>query len=565
MKKSVKIITLVLSLALALCAAVGFAVSAETAESTTTAPVVLKKNVMSNGNFCLMFALDPASCGDNIIVEAYNTVEKNPDDPEANRFEYLEIDKAEALNSEQNIDVNEDGVNDEVVMIQTQVGVSASDIADTWHVYFTSNGQTTHVEYSVKDYAFERLYADFTILENDSTTKAYRQKQFYLSILEIGSTAQNLLVNWDKNTDAPVAAPERLAKEYSYASIQGGTFNDGLTGSYVEKGDTLTLTQSADNTEASWKVYTYDTNGNLVGDPATVEITDGSATVTVEGNTVIIPGWAEGLTPGKYFVDLGDSAFNFDNVTDYTELGMAVRNDKASRGHYGIVAMEGRGNVFNVGKDGVTEISKSGVWVPVVDTANGEGNCVAIEFDVQFNGSMSNVSTLNSKNVAQNYCTLSSGETVYFYNSIVPFLLTGTASDKPTSTSSSVFSGGGLYAMSANASFDESTNIFTGEAEKMTFAPLKTSTTSIKESKCIELGKWYNICIEVYSNSGSGQINFKVYVDGVYVHGSYYGSTSTTVNPMDAGSLLIDIQDSFNPCEIYIDNLFAGKIVKDYE
>ena len=557
MKNSVKIITLVLSLALVLGAAIGFSVSAETTEPT--APVVLKKNVKSNGNFCLMFALDPESCGDTITVEAYNTVTKDAENAADALIESFTVNKADVLNNEQNIDLDGDGNNDEIVMIQTNKGVEAADIADTWHVYLTSNGLTTHVEYGVKDYAFERLYEDFTILENDSTTKAYRQKQFYLSILDIGSKAQNLLVNWDNSTNSPVANPERLAKEYAYASIQGGTFNGGLTGSYVEKDDTLTLTQSADNKEVSWKVYTYDTDGKLVS-TETAEITDGSATVTVAGNTVIVPGWKEGATPGKYFADLGDSAFNFDNVTDYTELGMAVRNDTVKRGHYGIVAMEGRGNVFNVGKNGTTETSKAGVWIPVVDKANGEGNCVVIEYDVQFNGSI---------NVGSTECvTLSSGETVYYYNTIVPYLLTGTATDKPASSTNSIFSGGGMFAFDSTLEHTGTGNNQT-EPEKLYFGTItnnaKNPTTSITESKCIELGKWYNICIEVYSNSGSGKIYFKVYVDGVYVHGSYTGNDSTTVDPMNAGSLLIDIQDRFYPCEVYIDNLFVGKIVKDYE
>lgn len=557
MKNSVKIITLVLSLALVLGAAIGFSVSAETTEPT--APVVLKRNVKSNGNFCLMFALDPASCGDTITVEAYNTVTKDAENAADALIESFTVNKADVLNNQQSIDLDGDGNNDEIVMIQTNEGVEAADIADTWHVYFTSNGLTTHVEYSVKDYAFERLYADFTVLENDSTTKAYRQKQFYLSILDIGSTAQNLLVNWDNTTGAPVANPERLAKEYAYASIQGGTFNGELAGSYVEIDDTLTLTQSADNKEVSWKVYTYDTNGNLVSTD-TVDIADGTATVTVAGNTVIVPGWKEGATPGKYFADLGDGAFNFDNVTGYSELGIAVRNDAAKRGHYGIVALEGRGNVFNVGKNGTTENSKAGVWFPVVDKANGQGNCVAIEFDVQFNGSI---------NVGASECvTLSSGETVYFYNSIVPFLLTGTATDKPLSSSNTVFSGGGMFAFNSTLEHTGTGNNQT-ESEKLYFGNITNNknnpTTSITESKCIELGKWYNICIEAYTNSGSGKINFKVYVDGVHVHTSSFGGVNTTVDPMNAESLLIDIQDRFYPCEIYIDNFFAGKIVKEYK
>ena len=527
MKNSVKIITLVLSLALVLGAAIGFSVSAETTEPT--APVVLKKNVKSNGNFCLMFALDPASCGDTITVEAYNTVTKeNATDKDL--IESFTVNKADVLNNQQSIDLDGDGNNDEIVMIQTNEGVEAADIADTWHVYFTSNGLTTHVEYSVKDYAFERLYADFTVLENDSTTKAYRQKQFYLSILDIGSTAQNLLVNWDNTTGAPVANPERLAKEYSYASIQGGKFNGGLAGSYVEIDDTLTLTQSADNKEVSWKVYTYDTNGNLVSTD-TVDIADGTATVTVAGNTVIVPGWKEGATPGKYFADLGDSAFTFDDVTTLSALGMTSNTNAFGHattkkyGSWSFVDYEGRGKILQLTKDGVTQISKSRYWVPVVDKANGAGNCVVMEFDFMATGKKDSTSAT--------------------YNSIVPNLLSGLASDSPTD--GILFDKFSLYTVDNNAD-DSADFMHVG------------NTTSYAENKVINFGEWTNICIEVYDTDGTYGY-YKVFLNGELI---VPGTQASNVKVSDAKSMLFNIQDAFRPCEVNIDNMFVGIISKEY-
>ena len=537
MKNSVKIITLVLSLALVLGAAIGFSVSAETTEPT--APVVLKKNVKSNGNFCLMFALDPASCGDTITVEAYNTVTKeNATDKDL--IESFTVNKADVLNNQQSIDLDGDGNNDEIVMIQTNEGVEAADIADTWHVYFTSNGLTTHVEYSVKDYAFERLYADFTVLENDSTTKAYRQKQFYLSILDIGSTAQNLLVNWDNTTGAPVANPERLAKEYAYASIQGGTFNGGLAGSYVEIDDTLTLTQSADNKEVSWKVYTYDTNGNLVS-TETVEITDGSATVTVAGNTVIVPGWAEGLTPGKYFVDIGDSVLSFDNVTAIGDTSL-ITNTSASTatvGHYSFVDLEGRGKVFNIGKDGVTETGKSRIWIPVVDKANGAGNCLVIETDFYTGGKMV-------------YSTSEAAKSTITSTGMVFTVASTAASSKDT---------GGWNG--ANTISNWNVPIL-DDSGLVTTDNLTGGTYYTINDKCdLEFNTWYNLCIELYD---SGKI--VVYIDGERVGGWNYTQSSyntTEFNlPSLAKSVRLDWQERYRPNETYFDNMFVGVISKDY-
>ncbi len=549
MKNSVKIITLVLSLALVLGAAIGFSVSAETTEPT--APVVLKKNVKSNGNFCLMFALDPASCGDTITVEAYNTVTKDAENAADALIESFTVNKADVLRNDQNIDLDGDGNNDEIVMIQTNEGVEAADIADTWHVYLTSNGLTTHVEYGVKDYAFERLYEDFTILENDSTTKAYRQKQFYLSILDIGSKAQDLLVNWDNSTNSPVANPERLAKEYAYASIQGGTFNGGLAGSYVEKDDTLTLTQSAGNTEASWKVYTYDTNGNLVS-TETAEITDGSATVTVAGNTVIVPGWAEGLTPGKYFNDIGDSVLSFDNVTAIGDTSL-ITNTSASTatvGHYSFVDLEGRGKVLNIGKDGVTETGKSRVWVPVVDKANGAGNCLVVETDIYVSGQAFYTDGLDE--TTGNTTTDEINETTGIANTsgIVVTVL------------SDMTSTGGWNGTSTIANFNTYVKDNSGNVVENTNQVGGTYWT-FNDKKDLQFNTWYNVCVEFYDSN-----KVKVYIDGEFVASWTFSTNSKNTTefnlPSLAKSVRLDWQERFRPNETYFDNMFVGVISKDY-
>ena len=529
MKNSVKIITLVLSLALVLGAAIGFSVSAETTEPT--APVVLKKNVKSNGNFCLMFALDPASCGDTITVEAYNTVTKeNATDKDL--IESFTVNKADVLNNQQSIDLDGDGNNDEIVMIQTNEGVEAADIADTWHVYFTSNGLTTHVEYSVKDYAFERLYADFTVLENDSTTKAYRQKQFYLSILDIGSTAQNLLVNWDNTTGAPVANPERLAKEYAYASIQGGTFNGGLAGSYVEIDDTLTLTQSADNKEVSWKVYTFDTNGNPVGDPATVEITDGSATVTVAGNTVIVPGWAEGVTPGKYFNDIGDDTLSFDNITAIGDTTLITNTTVAgvSYGHNAIMAKDGRGNVLNIGKTS-DQGSKGRLYIPVVNkVANGgTASCLVIETDIYIDGQMQYSAAGNPiKDTAM---------TLYISN-----LAAATGTGHNWNSADTIASHNYII-------YDNSGNVTSDNLQGGTYITINDKVT-------LEMDRWYNLCYEFYDDG-----HVKIFIDGEYAG----GWSSSYRNPLSgAQSINFALPERFRPSEVYFDNMFVGLIDKTY-
>ena len=69
-RKTSKLIILALSLALLIGSAVGIAVSANEA----TAPTILSKNVAADGNFCLMFAVDPATCaGGDVTLTVYNT------------------------------------------------------------------------------------------------------------------------------------------------------------------------------------------------------------------------------------------------------------------------------------------------------------------------------------------------------------------------------------------------------------------------------------------------------------------------------------------------------------
>ena len=69
MKKNVtKVILLVLSLALLVGSVIGISVSA-----SDSAPVIISKNVKTTGNFCLMFAIDPATvAGDDVTVTVYN-------------------------------------------------------------------------------------------------------------------------------------------------------------------------------------------------------------------------------------------------------------------------------------------------------------------------------------------------------------------------------------------------------------------------------------------------------------------------------------------------------------
>ena len=272
MKKASKIVLLTLSLVLIVGAVIGFSVSAE-----AEAPEIVSKNIKVNGNYCLMFAVDPATVsGDDVTVKIYDKAPAEGVEP------IQTIVKAKTATTL--VALDGDGVEDDEVIVVETAGVSAKDIADVWYITTTSAGVTSDaVTYSVREYAFERLYKNGTIFAaaSDEDSYKYRQKQFYLELLDVGSAAQQLLVNYNS------ATPEKLVKEYIYAAIVGGTYTHGdvtATRGFVNNNDVLTLT-SIDEAVTAWDVYTFGQNG---GEISKQTVASGD-TVTVKGNIAAVP------------------------------------------------------------------------------------------------------------------------------------------------------------------------------------------------------------------------------------------------------------------------------------
>ena len=215
MKRNAKIVTFVLALAILLCLSLGIMASAETA-----APEVVAKNVKVDGNFCLMFAVDPTTvAGDNVTLKVYD---KTPAEG-VEAIQTITLAKTELTK----IDYDKDGVENEDMIVFETKGVSAKDIADTWYYTVESDGAVSEAAtYSVREYAFERLYGDNKIAAEDDY--GVKQKSFYLSILRVGSNAQNLLVNTkleaegktytdDEYNQALDTLIERYKNQYGYS------------------------------------------------------------------------------------------------------------------------------------------------------------------------------------------------------------------------------------------------------------------------------------------------------------------------------------------------------------
>lgn len=540
MKKSTKILVLTLVVALLSCLAVGFSVSAE-----TTAPEVVAKNIEVNGNFCLMFAVDPATvAGDDVTLKIYDKAPADGVEP----IQTITKAKTETEN------IALDG-NTVAVIVFHSMGVSAKDIADTWWFTAESAGVVSAVDtYSVREYAFERLYADNKVAATD--TYGIRQKKFYLSILEVGSNAQDLLVN--TKLEEKGETPERLANQYAYAAIQNGTFGAAAQ-QFVEIGDTLTLTPAAGFKDPSWKVYTYGTNGVLVD----TKIVDLGSTFTVAGNTVVVPGWNEGLTPGKYFRDLGNAKLNFNDVT-FADTGLytnlANKSAQNKYGNYSFADVEGRGQVLNLKKDGVTEIGGGAIRVPVVDKANGNGNCLVAEFDFKFDGSFE---FYNNEYKTEKFI----GTAINIVLGLSEASVDESYSWKAAGTATKQISSSALYMIDETATKTGS-NVIGGE-----YASFSNSYGSTARYG-LECDKWYNICIEWYDSSSENRTYVKAYVDGELFYTTYgsltTSNTTSNVEEYDynhvyeAKTFKLTLQDRFRPSDVQLDNLFVGIIAKEY-
>ena len=516
-----KFIVLALSLALLIGAAVGIAVSAE----EDTAPEIISKNVWADGNFCLMFAIDPATvAGDDVSVKIYNV---DPTGLEGEALASALVYNATKAKTETQLeDLDGDRVADDSVIVFTTGGVPAKDIADEWYIVTESAGIVSDVEtYSVREYAFERLYKDQTILAAGGSYE-HRQKQFYLSILAVGSAAQNLNVNFALEEKGE--APERLASEYCYAAVQNGTFSGDLTGThgFVEIGDTLTLVENPGFTDPSWKVYTYGTNGTL----DTVDTVALGSTIEIKGNTVVVPGWAVGKTPGKYFADIGDEALGFDGSTSVPgaiSLNTGAPNGNSLVGHHAVLSEAGRGNVLNVGKIGYVwgepEGKSPALITSSVDKANAAGNTFVIEMDIK----------IDITHTKYNSTEYSSGTTA-----MQVFELLG---ENGTSISkwnnNCVETGGKLSAE----------NYFGGDHWNI-------------NAHCeIEFNKWYNLCFEITENEGNYNRVY-IYLDGVYQ--GYF--QNGPIGGFDINTIK-SFKLTWQPrtvAETYIDNLFVGIVEK---
>lgn len=327
MKKSIKLLTLALSLALIIGAAFAFSASAE----EETKPEIISQNVAYQGDFGLMYAVKADTAVAPVDLYLYY---ENPTDSSVAAKKYT------ATTPE---DIKVDGETVSCYVFTTE-GVSAKDMIDNFYVQAVdANKAKSDVRrYSVGEYFYERL-ADPTI------TAA--QENLYRKSLDFGEAAQAVL--------APETTP---VTNYRYVNITGGTLQDGFTTGIFPVGTKITPAGAGVGT---WAVTSYADDKT----PTETLVAAGEGFDLV-GITFVVPSDIE-------LVD--DGTLTFDESTDVpSEIGKTLNSSGSS---VSIVSTERDGATTNAlkfstksgGQDTIT--LKPTIAADVYDT-------VAFEFDV---------------------------------------------------------------------------------------------------------------------------------------------------------------------------------------
>lgn len=267
--KTSRILVLVLSLALLIGTAVGFAVSA--AETTETTPEIEAINVYYKDVIYVAIAVDTPveadAAADPEITVKYvidgEEIEKNAT--------YVGNQKIWEKNAEKN-DQN-------YYPVYVTEGIAAKNQGDDVTAWIVdANGESAKKNVSVASYLYQRLYKDGFIAATEETEVAKRD--FYLAHLDYIAGAQKVLYN--NATPAP-ETPKTLVTDYIAVYAEDAKINSG--DSFLLNKSTLDveLTYTGEGTKTAWNVTTYDDNG--VATTKTVT----SDTVPLTSSAVISP------------------------------------------------------------------------------------------------------------------------------------------------------------------------------------------------------------------------------------------------------------------------------------
>ena len=300
MKKS-RILVLVLTLALIVCAA--FAITASAEEGNVA---ILSKNVAYSSNVQMMFAVDVTVEEANDVVVTYY-FESAP-----------EAICTATLNNVANPDTiytDEEGVKHPSF---STIGIPAKEYGDKVYVAAQMKGaaaEAEYVEYSVAEYFYEKLFAGEYIYATEGAD--YNRKDLYLSYLRCGAAAQNVLIN-DKYPDKA----ETVVTKYNYVALGNGVA--GAESGFYADGESLTLTYGgttpANKQFSGWQITRFEGVEAL---PEYTESAESIYALTVDGNYIVAPAFIDALPGGNgaYYnayknSTIGGTMLDFSSETD---------------------------------------------------------------------------------------------------------------------------------------------------------------------------------------------------------------------------------------------------------
>lgn len=302
MKKQAKIITLVISLALIACCAIGFSVSADATEPDVS---IESYNVAFGGELHLFYAVNTSKVGDGAskigielsfdpiategreVFEATSSSEKYTPNPDYPTFYSFGI-PAKNLN--------------DVIYARPYVEYEGGD-----KVY------GDEVAYSVLEYCYEMVLVKAD-KSGATATKIKNMKATLRSLLTYGENAQKL---FEHETDA-------LPSDYFYIAADGILNNGNEDVEYLlyhksAKPETITLTHTGTAPEGEafcgWLVTYY------TGNTAAIATTDAVTTLTPARAARYTPVYADAYTTTFDVLDINSA-----NVT--TTTGMSITKDE---------------------------------------------------------------------------------------------------------------------------------------------------------------------------------------------------------------------------------------------
>lgn len=309
-----KLFVLVLSLALLIGSAIGIAASA--AETDDGALEIEAINVSYGDRIIVLIAVaEDQLLGDSVPeadIEVSYTY--NGENYTAKRYTGVYLNYGATT---------DDTADDTKFPIYYTVGISAKqmtkDIIAEAHIKGTTPAAPGYMKTSVGEYLYTRLYRpDLNFIAKTEGDDLLR-KNFYLSALEYGAYAQEVLTN----IDAAEGAKEVLVTDYRYVYVTDGTV-EGYTQGIFTATSTVTPVHNGLNIPegqelVGWTAQPYDVNGNALTE-VEYSLTD---EIPTENHLILTPKFSE-----PWYGDATGDFYKNDTITgiriDYDADGATV-------------------------------------------------------------------------------------------------------------------------------------------------------------------------------------------------------------------------------------------------